>query len=119
MNTIQGTRNGTSRPVRTAIVGAGAIGGALALALVRAGHTVSVLARGATLSAIREHGIRVVESATEPACAATVHASDDSRELGEQDFVVIALKAQSLPAVAASLSPLVGARTAVVSATNG
>lgn len=119
MNTIHDTRNGTSRPVRTAIVGAGAIGGALALALVRAGHTVSVLARGATLSAIREHGIRVVESATEPACAATVHASDDSRELGEQDFVVIALKAQALPAVAASLAPLVGARTAVVSATNG
>jgi len=121
MNTIHDTTNGDERPVRTAIVGAGAIGGALAIALAEAGHTVSVLARGATLAAIREHGIRVIEpaGANEPARAATVHASDEPRELGEQDFVVIALKAQALPAVAASLAPLVGTHTAVVSATNG
>lgn len=121
MNTIHDTTNGTDRPVRTAIVGAGAIGGALAIALAQAGHAVSVLARGATLAAIRQHGIRMVEAATasDTGRAATVHASDDPSALGEQDFVVIALKAQALPAVAAALAPLVGANTAVVSATNG
>ena len=128
MNTIHDITNGTKGtdgidgtkgPIRTAIVGAGAIGGALALALAQAGHAVSVLARGATLAAIREHGIRSVDAATAMARAATVHASDDPRELGEQDFIVIALKAQALPAVAASLAPLVGARTGIVSATNG
>jgi 2-dehydropantoate 2-reductase len=121
MNTIHDTTHGTDRPVRTAIVGAGAIGGALAIALAQAGHAVSVLARGATLAAIRQHGIRMVDAATASGTgrAATVRASDDASELGEQDFVVIALKAQALPAVAAALAPLVGACTAVVSATNG
>jgi 2-dehydropantoate 2-reductase len=46
--------------VRTAIVGPGAIGGLFAAALVRAGHRVSVLARGRTLAAIKDNGIRIL-----------------------------------------------------------
>jgi 2-dehydropantoate 2-reductase len=48
-----------------------------------------------------------------------VQASSDATALGEQDVVVIALKAQALPALAPSLRPMIGPRTLVVSAMNG
>lgn len=56
---------------RIAIVGAGAIGGWLGEGLARAGADVSVLARGATLQAVRAHGLRVRQGDAErsaPAC---------------------------------------------------
>lgn len=108
----------SSARTRTTVVGAGAIGGLLAAALARAGHDVSVLARGETLAAIGAHGIRI-ESAGAQASGVPVRASDTAAALGTQDVVVIALKAQALPSIAASLQPLVGAHTVVVSATNG
>ncbi|MFL9871762.1 2-dehydropantoate 2-reductase [Paraburkholderia megapolitana] len=102
---------------RTAIVGAGAIGSLIAAALARAGHTVSVLARGKTLDAIRANGIRVLDGTSESTAA--VAASDDAAALGVQDFVVVALKAQVLPAIAGSLRPLVEPHTVIVAAMNG
>ncbi|WP_254699672.1 2-dehydropantoate 2-reductase [Trinickia violacea] len=103
--------------MRTTVVGAGAIGGLLAAALARAGHDVSVLARGKTLAAIRANGIRIVDGDNETSVA--VDASDDAAALGVQDCVVIALKAQALPDIAASLRPLVGPDTTIVAAMNG
>jgi 2-dehydropantoate 2-reductase len=82
---------------------------------------VSVLARGATLAAIRERGLRVFPApgnAGEPVTA-RVAASDDAAELGEQDFVVVAVKAQSMAGVAASVRGLLGPATAVLSTLNG
>jgi 2-dehydropantoate 2-reductase len=102
---------------RTTVVGAGAIGGLIAAALAHAGHAVSVLARGKTLDTIRAQGIRIVDQERET--VARVAAEDDAAALGVQDFVVIALKAQALPAIAASLKPLIGPETIVVAAMNG
>jgi 2-dehydropantoate 2-reductase len=48
-----------------------------------------------------------------------VRASDDPRELGVHDLLVVALKSQALPALAPTLAPLVGPRTVVLSAMNG
>jgi 2-dehydropantoate 2-reductase len=45
--------------VRIGVIGAGAIGGALAASLDRAGHDVEVAARGAQLDAIRTDGLRL------------------------------------------------------------
>jgi 2-dehydropantoate 2-reductase len=103
---------------RTAVVGAGAIGGLIAAAVSRAGHHVSVLARGKTLDAIRADGIRIV-GGEEGETVARVHADDDAAALGVQDFVVVALKAQALPAVAESLRPMIGPATVIVAAMNG
>jgi 2-dehydropantoate 2-reductase len=106
------------QPIRTTVVGAGAVGSLLAAALVQAGHRVSVLARGDTLAAIRANGIRIV-AGDAPAPTVPVQASDDPAVIGEQDIVVIALKAQALPALAESLRPMIGPSTLVVSAMNG
>jgi 2-dehydropantoate 2-reductase len=104
--------------MRICVVGAGSIGGVIAARLSAVeGADVSVLARGATLAAIRDRGLRV--SSANESYTAQVTASDDPAELGEQDFVVVAVKAQSMTGVAGSVGPLLGPRTAVLSTLNG
>ncbi len=105
-------------PVRATIVGPGAIGGLLAAALFRAGWTVGALARGDTLATLQRDGLTVVDDLGVTGRTPLV-ATSDASELGEQDYVVIALKAQALPAIAARLAPLVGPRTTIVAAMNG
>lgn len=103
--------------MRVGIVGAGAIGGWIGVRLARSGHDVSVLARGATLSALREKpwrldiGGKILE--------ADVRASDDARQLGEQDVVIIAVKGFALREVAPNIMPMIGAHTLVIPAMNG
>jgi len=103
--------------MRVCVVGAGAVGGFIAAGLANAGTDTSVLARGATLSAIRADGLRV-ESA-DGTITAKVTASDDAAELGAQDAVILAVKAQSAPAAAASIGPLLRPDSVVLSTLNG
>jgi 2-dehydropantoate 2-reductase len=95
------------------IVGAGAIGGWLGAGLAQAGCRVSMLARGATLVALREHGLRLGDAHH------AVTASDDATALGVQDLVVVAVKGPALLAVARQIAPLIGPHTVVLSAMNG
>ena len=104
--------------MRIAIVGLGAIGGLLAARLAAAGHTVSALARSATLAALREHGVRV-RSAGGEETAQRIAASDSAAALGPHDLVVIALKGPALVDAAATLAPLLGPETIVMPAMNG
>ena len=90
--------------MKICVFGAGAIGGIAAAWLARSGHDVSVVARGAHLTAIREHGLRV-ESDKGP-FAAKVRADSDPARLGEQDSVIVAVKGQSMREVAATIAPL-------------
>jgi 2-dehydropantoate 2-reductase len=103
--------------MRICIYGAGAIGGHLALRLHRAGAAVSVIARGAHLAAIRANGLTV--HAIDGEHHAAVAASDDPADLGRQDAVFVTVKAPALPAVAASIAPLLGPDTPVAFVMNG
>lgn len=103
--------------MRICVYGAGAVGGHLAAKLAAAGHEVSVLARGAQLAAIRAKGVLLLHG--DERISARVRASDRSAELGEQDFVLVTMKANALPAAAAGLAPLLGRDTPVVFAQNG
>lgn len=103
--------------MKIAVVGLGAVGGLMAVRLAGAGHEVSALARGATLAAVREHGVRL--HAADQELRARVQASDDAAELGPQDLVVVALKGPALVDVAASIGPLLGTHTVVMPAMNG
>ena len=100
------------------VAGAGAIGGLIAAALRDAGHDVGVIARAQTCGAITTHGLRIRDEAGSERTV-RLRAATDAAQFGVQDMVVVALKAQALPAAAASLRPLFGARTIAVSATNG
>lgn len=103
--------------MKIAVVGLGAVGGLMAARLAAAGHEVGALARGATLAAVRAHGLRLAMNGKQ--VVARIAASDDASALGTQDLVIVALKGQSLGAAAASLRPLLGPRTIVMPAMNG
>jgi len=103
--------------MKICVYGAGAVGGVIAAWLARAGHEVSVVARGAHLTAIRSGGLRIVSAQGES--TARIAADSDPSRLGPQDYVIVAVKGQSLPEVAAGIGPLLGAQTCVVTAMNG
>ncbi len=103
--------------MKIAIVGAGAIGGYFAARLAASGEQVSMLARGRTLEAIRSHGIRLSSEGRQ--FAEKVAVSEHAEDLGQQDVVILTVKAPSLPAAAQSIAPLLGPQTTVVPALNG
>lgn len=104
--------------MRIGVVGAGSIGGLIGVSLAAGGHhELSVLARGATLAALRTGPWKLVSG--ERTLEAEVAASDDPNELGIQDIVVIALKGPSLASAAAAIAALIGERTVIVPAMNG
>ncbi len=103
--------------MRISIFGAGAIGGYMGAKLAQAGAEVSLVARGPHLAAMQADGLRLIEEGTET--VVPVRASSDAAELGEQDYVIVTLKAHSVPGVVDAMSPLIGAGTCVVSGVNG
>ena len=109
--------------IRVGIVGAGAVGALIGARLARAGHAVSVLARGATGAAIAAHGLRVIERDASGAWAHwgadAAAVSEDAAALGVQQLLVIAVKAPALRAVAQAIGPMIGPDTLVLPAMNG
>ena len=103
--------------MKICVFGAGAVGAVIAAGLSRAGHDVSVVARGAHLAAIRAQGLRILSGGSES--TVRIAAESDPARLGPQDYVIVAVKGQSLPEVAAAIAPLLGANTSVVTAMNG
>jgi len=104
--------------MKVCIYGAGAIGLLVGARLAATGqHQVSAVARGATLAALNEHGLRV-DGFAGP-ISGPVTASADPDALGVQDVVVIAVKAPALADVARRIAPLLGPQTLIVPAMNG
>ena len=103
--------------MKVAIYGVGAIGGLIGARLANAGCELSAVARGATLSALREHGLRWIEQ--DQVRSVPLRAAQQPAELGVQDVVVIAVKSTGMAAVAAHIAPLLGPQTIVISAMNG
>ncbi|MDH5188569.1 MAG: 2-dehydropantoate 2-reductase [Rhodospirillaceae bacterium] len=103
--------------MKICIYGAGAIGGYMGAELARTGVDVSLIARGPHLKAMRENGLKLrigdEEHVTHPTC------TDNPADLGPQDFVIVTLKAHSVPNVVDAMQPLLGPDTAVVTAVNG
>jgi 2-dehydropantoate 2-reductase len=103
--------------LKICIFGAGAIGGYLAVQLARGGAEVSAVARGPHLVAMRARGITLLIEGEER--IARVPCTDRPSELGEQDYVVIALKAHQVGEAAESMLPLIAGHTTLVTASNG
>lgn len=103
------------------IVGLGAIGGLFAARLAAAGHTVSALARGATLEAVRRDGLTLIEEVDghPHTRRVAIEAAADPEALEPQDVVILTVKTTGLAGVAPSLAPLLGPETTVLSAMNG
>src|ERR1700722_16510650 len=99
------------------VYGAGAIGGYLAVELALSGQDVCVVARGAHLKAIQQHGLKLGIDGHEK--LARVAAVEDPSAFGVQDVVICPLKAHQADECAASFAPLLGPHSTVVTAMNG
>lgn len=99
--------------MKICVFGAGAVGGHIAARLAARGHDVSVVARGPHLQKMKTDGIRLLHGSE------TIHGRVRTENLGQQDFVIVTLKANLLDGFADAVAPLLGPDTAVVCAQNG
>jgi len=103
--------------MKICIFGAGAIGGYIGAKLAAVGADVSLVARGPHLAALQSRGLTLIEDGH--AQTHKVRATDDARTLGPQDYVILTLKAHSVPAVVDRIIPLLGQGSTLVSGVNG
>jgi 2-dehydropantoate 2-reductase len=86
--------------------------------LAQAGAEVSLVARGPHLAAIKDKGLTLAEADRDPVTV-KINASENPADLGPQDYVIVTLKAHSVPAVVPKMQPLIGENTTIVSGVNG
>ena len=104
--------------MKICIFGAGAIGGYMGVKLAQAGADVSLVARGPHLAAMNDKGLTLIEEDQDPVTV-QVTASDNPADLGQQDYVIVTLKAHSVPPIVPKMQPLIGDHTTIVSGVNG
>ena len=107
-----------SQAIRILIFGTGGIGGYFGARLAASGATVTFVARGEHLKAIRAHGLRI-ESGRGNLLLKPAKATDDSASAGIVDLVMIGVKLWDTKAAVDAVEPAVGRDTAVVSFQNG
>ena len=103
--------------MKICIVGAGATGGYLGVKLINAGFDVSLVARGAHLTAMKKNGLTLIENDKEITCSPKC--SDSMKELGKMDFIFITLKAYSINGLVEEISTMFDENTSVISSYNG
>ncbi|MGI6879006.1 ketopantoate reductase family protein [Microbacterium sp. gxy059] len=87
---------------RYVVVGAGAVGAAVASALVDAGRDVALVARGSTARAIRENGLRIAHAGRERALDLPLAEDPAEVRLADGDVLVLATKTQDSGAALAT-----------------
>ena len=105
--------------MKAAVVGAGGVGGYFGGLLARAGHDVTYVARGAHLESIRRNGGLQVESQNDGDFHAPGRGVEDSADAGVQDLILFTVKMHHNGGAIASLPPMVGPDTVVLTLQNG
>ncbi len=103
--------------MKIAIFGAGAIGGLLGVKLVQAGVDVIFIARGPHRDAMRQNGLTLISEGER--VNVKVRCASEADDIDPQDYVIVTLKAHSLPAAAPRIASLLGPNTALVMGVNG
>lgn len=103
--------------MKVVVLGAGGVGGYFGGRLAVAGHEVAMVARGAHLAAMREHGLRV--TSVHGDFQVRVPVADDPGAFRPCDVVLFGVKSFDTETAAARLGPVLGPETAVVSFQNG
>lgn len=103
--------------VRFAIVGSGAVGGYYGACLVRAGHDVTFVARGAHLEAMRAHGLEIRSPLGN--FIVPVHAEEDPARVPPVDVAIFAVKSYSNAEALPVLKRIVGDTAIALTLQNG
>jgi len=103
--------------MKICVFGAGALGSVFGGHLALGGEDATMIARGATLATLKANGLKLIAGDTERVARPRV--TDNPRELGAQDIVILATKAYSLPEAAEAIAPMLGPDTGVVLIQNG
>jgi len=105
-------------PLSIVVMGAGGVGGYFGARLALADASVRFVARGAHLAAIRRDGLRV-RSLTEGERVVKIDAVETLDGDAPADAVLFCVKSYDTESAAATLRPVIGPDTAVVSLQNG
>jgi 2-dehydropantoate 2-reductase len=100
------------------ILGSGAVGGYYGAKLARAGQRVTFIARGAHLAALRARGMEIVAPEVE-SFTVRAEATDDPRQAGMPDVVLLTVKTYDNETVLPMLRPMLGPSTVVLTLQNG
>ena len=103
--------------MRLVVLGAGGIGAYYGAGFAKGGADVTLVARGAHLAAIRDHGLTVTTPETTE--RHELRATDDPAEVGPVDVVLFCVKSYDTDSAVALLPPILEPDTAVVSLQNG
>jgi 2-dehydropantoate 2-reductase len=104
--------------MKVAVMATGGIGGYYGGLLAKAGHEVTFTARGAHLSAIRDHGLHV-KSVDDEFLIKPAHVTGNPAEIGPVDLVIFCVKTYDTDAAANAIRPSVSNSTTVVTFQNG
>jgi 2-dehydropantoate 2-reductase len=104
--------------MKIAIFGSGGVGGYFGGRLAAAGEDVTFLARGAHLAAMQQDGLHIA-SPLGDVHLPKVQATDRPQAVGPVDVVLFTVKLYDVEASAASLGPMIGPDTVVITLQNG
>jgi 2-dehydropantoate 2-reductase len=105
--------------MKICVVGAGAIGGLLAVRLAEAGEQVTVVDQGEHLQAIQRYGLKLLMADGSEHQTRSIEATARAADVGPQDLVILAVKTHILPVIAPELAGLLGAETVILPMQNG
>ena len=104
--------------MRIAVMATGAVGGYFGARMAAVGHDVHFIARGKTLQALRQNGLKI-ESVLGDLHLPHPHVTNDPATIGPVDVVLFAVKLWDTDAAALQAKPLVGPGTRVIPLQNG
>ena len=104
--------------MKIAVFGSGGVGAYFGARLVAAGEEVTFIARGPQLTALRRQGIEI-ESPNGNLRLPGVRATDHAATVGPVDVVLFTVKLYDVEVAAATLAPLIGPDTVVITLQNG
>src|SRR5690242_16013399 len=103
--------------MKVCVLGAGAIGAYYGGQLARAGHDVTLYARGDNLAAIKARGLEI--KTAERSSTILVSATDNVDQLGKPDFAILGVKSYSLAAIAPVVRQVAATGATIVPFLNG
>src|SRR5689334_3858986 len=104
--------------MKIAVFGSGGVGGYFGGKLAASGEDVTFLARGAHLAAMQSGGLHI-SSPLGDVHVPKVQATDRPQAIGPVDVVLFTVKLYDVDAAAATLAPLIGPNTVVITLQNG